>query len=95
MTGRWDRTPMQLLEQQVRDLTAQLEQARKATDVATFRDMLSRAGIKYTEDEFLDKKTRAQRSRESYITLVEEDEDGRRVTIWFTPTGQLQAIVGK
>ena len=49
MTGRWDRTPLQLLEQQVRDLTAQLAQARKATDIATMRDMLSRAGITYTE----------------------------------------------
>lgn len=49
VTSRWDRTPVQQLEQQVRDLTAQLEQARKATDLATMRDVLSRAGIKFIE----------------------------------------------
>jgi hypothetical protein len=49
-TGRWNRTSEQLLEQQVRDLTNLLAQARAATDLQLVRDMFSRAGISYREE---------------------------------------------
>jgi hypothetical protein len=83
MTGRWDRTPVQVLEQQVRDLTAQLEQARKATDVAAMRDMLSRAGLRYVEE----------RIDDQICITVPDREDPYDTYLWFfVNTGQLNRI---
>lgn len=92
MTGRWDRTPVQLLEQQVRDLTAQLEQARKATDIATVRDMLSRAGIKFVAYKPGEKETILDAYSEIDADgLFEWSEKWRRFS-FNTATGQLVSI---
>lgn len=76
---------MQVLEQQVRDLTAQLAQARKDTDIATVRDMLSRAGIRYVEE-----------SVDDMITLAATHRhEGHEIYLWFwANTGQLVSLSG-
>lgn len=93
MSTRWDRTPIQLLEQQVRDLTAQLEQARKPNDLATMRDMLNRAGIKYSEDTYMDNKIKAKKNRDSYLVIEEDIDRDWSLTIWFDSKGQLKDLV--
>lgn len=66
-----------ILEQRVKELEAQLEQARSATDVHLVRDMLSRAG-----EEFSERKTPGW-------TVIETSQ----VKFWFSPeTGQFSTV---
>lgn len=49
-SGRWKRTRAVDLEQRVKELEAQLAQARATNDRQTLRDLLGRAGVAYREE---------------------------------------------
>lgn len=82
-SGRWNRTKEVELSQRVKELESQLEQARAATDLRCFRDMVDRAGLTRVSEIVSDGQTS--------FDIVEADDD--RVRFFFGKNGELIGFV--